>query len=110
MEFRANLRQPLEILENNEKFPFDVVICGNDRIAFVAYQLLLSKGFRIPEDVAVVGYDNTVGMSYLFIPSLTTVELPHYEMGKQAALHLIEHRENSYTHLLRCPLIIGKSC
>ncbi len=110
-DYKRGAKPLMEILENNnEKFPFDVVICGNDRIAFVAYQLLLSKGFRIPEDVAVVGYDNTVGMSYLFIPSLTTVELPHYEMGKQAALHLIEHRENSDTHLLRCPLIIGKSC
>ena len=110
-DYKRGAKPLMEILENNnEKFPFDVVICGNDRIAFVAYQLLLSKGFRIPEDVAVVGYDNTVGMSYLFIPSLTTVELPHYEMGKQAALHLIEHRANSDMHLLRCPLIIGKSC
>ena len=56
-DYKRGAKPLMEILENNEKFPFDVVICGNDRIAFVAYQLLLSKGFRIPEDVAVVGYD-----------------------------------------------------
>ncbi|KGQ47134.1 substrate-binding domain-containing protein [[Haemophilus] felis] len=110
-DYKQGAEPLMKILESNHtEFPFDVVICGNDRIAFVAYQLLLSKGFRIPEDVAVVGYDNTVGMSHLFIPSLTTVELPHYEMGKQAALHLIENRTHSDTCLLQCPLIIGKSC
>lgn len=34
---------------------FDVLICGNDRAAFVAYQVLLAKGVRIPQDVAVMG-------------------------------------------------------
>lgn len=110
-DYRQGAEPLVEILENSiNDFPYDVVICGNDRIAFVAYQLLLSRGFRIPEDVAVVGYDNTVGMAHLFVPSLTTVELPHYEMGKQAALHLIEERENIETHFVKCPLIIGHSC
>ena len=40
---------------NDTEFPFDVVIGDNDQIAFVAYSLLLSKGFRIPEDVVVFG-------------------------------------------------------
>lgn len=39
---------------------FDSVVCGNDRIAFMVYQTLLAQGLRIPEDVAVVGYDNMV--------------------------------------------------
>lgn len=42
---------------------FDSVVCGNDRIAFMVYQTLLAQGLRIPEDVAVVGYDNMVGMA-----------------------------------------------
>ena len=37
------------------------LICGNDRIAFLAYQVLLSMGLRIPEQVAVLGYDNMIG-------------------------------------------------
>lgn len=42
------------------------MICGNDRIAFMVYQTLLGQGLRIPQDVAVVGYDNMVGIGDLF--------------------------------------------
>ncbi|WP_312754622.1 substrate-binding domain-containing protein, partial [Escherichia coli] len=56
---------------------FDVLICGNDRAAFVAYQVLLAKGVRIPQDVAVMGFDNLVGVGHLFLPPLTTIQLPH---------------------------------
>lgn len=98
---------PLKTLLNDESQPFDydVIVCGNDRIAMLAYHLLLAKGFRIPEDVAVVGYDNMVGVASLFIPSLTTVQLPHYEMGRQSALYLIEGKQDVKTHFIHCPLV-----
>ncbi|OCG14873.1 transcriptional regulator [Gilliamella sp. Fer1-1] len=92
----ANLAQEymvtIDILKQhcNKKPDFDVLICGNDRIAFVAYQFLLGRGFHIPNDVAVLGYDNMVGTGELFYPPLTTVQLPHYEIGEQAALHIID--------------------
>ncbi|WP_145600997.1 LacI family DNA-binding transcriptional regulator [Yersinia frederiksenii] len=84
---------------------FDVLICGNDRIAFLAYQVLLAKGITIPQQVAVMGYDNMVGIGELFLPPLTTVQLPHYDIGREAALHLIERRESRLTHRLPCPLL-----
>lgn len=99
-----------KILNSGENFPFDVVICGNDRIAFLAYQLLLSHGYKIPEDVAVVGFDNMVGVTHLFRPPLTTVQLPHYEMGRQATLHFIENRQHKEIKRLFCPLVFGESC
>ncbi len=74
----------------------DSVVCGNDRIAFMVYQTLLAQGLRIPEDVAVVGYDNMVGIGDLFLPPLSTVQLPHYEIGRLSALHIINgdsHRD-----------------
>ncbi|KAE9847240.1 transcriptional regulator, partial [Escherichia coli] len=52
---------------------FDSVICGNDRIAFMVYQTLLGHGLRIPQEVAVVGCDNMVGIGALFLPPLSTV-------------------------------------
>jgi len=73
---------------------FDVLVCGNDRIAFLAYQVLLAKGIAIPQQVAVLGYDNMVGIGDLFLPPLTTVQLPHSEIGREAVLHLIEQRPN----------------
>lgn len=66
---------------------FDVLICGNDRAAFVAYQVLLAKGVRIPQDVAVMGFDNLVGVGHLFLPPLTTIQLPHDISGGK--LHCI---------------------
>ncbi|MGR7615904.1 LacI family DNA-binding transcriptional regulator [Klebsiella aerogenes] len=57
---------------------------------------LLAQGLRIPEDVAVVGYDNMVGIGDLFLPPLSTVQLPHYEIGRLSALHIINgdsHRD-----------------
>lgn len=75
---------------------FDAVVCGNDRVAFVVYQVLLSLGLRIPDDIGVLGYDNMVGTGELFLPPLSTVQLPHYEIGRLSALHIIEgntHRD-----------------
>lgn len=95
---------------NPDQFDYDVVVCGNDRIAMLAYQLLLARGLRIPEDVAVVGYDNMVGVAHLFLPPLTTVQLPHYEMGREAALHLIEGRTGNDVVPIECPLIERESC
>ena len=98
------------LAKGKEYFDYDVIVCGNDRIAILTYQLLLWQGFRIPKDVAVVGYDNMVGVANLFLPLLTTVQLPHYEMSKQAALHLIENRKGSEISPIKCPLIVRESC
>lgn len=56
----------------------------------------MGQGLRIPQDVAVVGYDNMVGIGDLFLPPLSTVQLPHYDIGRLSALHIIHgdnHRE-----------------
>ncbi|MEQ4710390.1 LacI family DNA-binding transcriptional regulator [Providencia huaxiensis] len=90
---------------DNKKPDFDVIICGNDRIAFLAYQVLLSHGLRIPQDIAVLGYDNMIGVGELFYPPLSTVVLPHYQLGQQAALHIIEERHQSRVEYVACDLL-----
>ncbi|MEG1213139.1 MAG: substrate-binding domain-containing protein, partial [Leclercia sp.] len=50
----------------------------------------------IPQDIGVLGYDNMVGTGELFLPPLSTVQLPHYEIGRLSALHIIngsQHRD-----------------
>ena len=84
---------------------FDLLICGNDRIALIAYQFLLGQGLKIPADIAVLGFDNMVGVAELFYPPLTTVQLPYYAMGQRAALHLIESKDEPFTHRVGCPLV-----
>lgn len=70
----------------------DAIFAGNDLIAFGCYRALYEKGYKIPEDMSVVGFDN-VAMSSLIEPPLTTVDQPTYQMGYQAADLLIRYIE-----------------
>ncbi|WP_392564246.1 LacI family DNA-binding transcriptional regulator [Orbus wheelerorum] len=87
----------------------DVIICGNDRIALLVYQVLLGLGYKIPQQVAVLGYDNMVGIGELFYPPLTTVQLPHYQIGERAALHIINRIKDKQEYKIDCPLLIRQS-
>jgi DNA-binding LacI/PurR family transcriptional regulator len=83
----------------------DCVICGNDRVALVAYQHLLFRGFRIPNDIGILGFDDMVGVAGLFLPPLSTIRLPHEEIGRAAALHIILGRKQSRIYRIACPFV-----
>jgi DNA-binding LacI/PurR family transcriptional regulator len=105
-------RDSVELLERHfspGQRDCDVVVCGNDRVAFMVYQVLLAQGWKIPQQVGVLGYDNMVGIGQLFLPPLTTVQLPHYELGRQAALHLINQLDHRETRKVACPLLLRES-
>jgi LacI family transcriptional regulator len=57
------------------------VFCYNDRMAMGAYRAARELGLKIPEDLSVVGFDNQEIIAANLFPALTTVALPHYEMG-----------------------------
>jgi LacI family transcriptional regulator len=69
--------------------PPTAIFLSNDMMAVGAYDALKERGLRIPDDVSVVGYDDRE-IAQFMRPPLTTVVLPHYEMGLQAAEALIE--------------------
>ncbi|MBV9275344.1 MAG: LacI family DNA-binding transcriptional regulator [Verrucomicrobia bacterium] len=83
----------------------DCVICANDRVALVAYQYLLSRGLRIPQDVGVLGFDDMVGVGGLFLPPLSTIRLPHEEIGRAAASHVILKRKKGGIYRVKCPFV-----
>jgi len=58
-------------------------ICMNDRVAFGAYQALREAGMAIPDDVSIVSFDDSELAAWLR-PQLTSVALPHSEMGRRA--------------------------
>jgi LacI family transcriptional regulator len=66
------------------------IFCGNDMMALGCYEALKEMGLDIPGDVAVVGYDDREIAQYMR-PPLTTVLLPHYQMGVEAAEYLIDN-------------------
>ncbi|MFH8839164.1 LacI family DNA-binding transcriptional regulator [Streptomyces sp. NPDC017868] len=57
------------------------LFCGNDRMAMGAYDAIKERGLRIPDDVAVVGYDNQELIAAYLRPKLTTLALPFEAMG-----------------------------
>ncbi|MDM7990693.1 LacI family DNA-binding transcriptional regulator [Arthrobacter sp. zg-Y877] len=83
------------------------LVCLNDRLAFGAYQALTERGLKVPEDVSVVSFDNDEIASYLR-PGLTTVGLPHEEMGARAVSLLLEGEAHG-EHLIEMPVIIRSS-
>lgn len=68
------------------------ILCSSDLLAAGAMQAAKSAGFRVPDDVAVTGFDSFSFSAYLD-PPLTTVRVPAYEMGRRAASSLIERLE-----------------
>ena len=68
----------------------DAVFCGNDLIARGVADALRESGVRVPQDVAVVGYDNWEVMAESARPPLTTVDLDLVEIGRVAALRLLD--------------------
>jgi LacI family transcriptional regulator len=59
------------------------LICFNDRLALGAYQALDDFGLKVPADVSVVSFDDHPIAAWIR-PKLTTVALPHYELGRKA--------------------------
>lgn len=68
------------------------VMCYNDRMAMGVYSAANALGLKIPEDLSVIGYDNQTVIAEFLVPFLTTIELPHYEMGDQAVSYLFRHK------------------
>ncbi len=63
---------------------FTAVLAGNDLLALGCYELLAERGLRAPDDLSVVGF-NDMHFADRFDPPLTTVRIPHHEMGRRAA-------------------------
>ncbi len=61
----------------------DAVLCGNDQMAVGAIRAILEAGVSIPDDIAVMGFDNNFPGT-LVHPSLSTVSVPKQRMGSEA--------------------------
>lgn len=89
------------------EFRPEAVFCGNDYMAAGALKCLRESGIRVPEDVAIIGYDNNdlcVGL----VPSLTTVDAHHEKLGKLLAkelLSLIDHKTKSVSRFVNPVLV-----
>lgn len=73
---------------NHEDSP-TAIMCVNDEIAKYLISGLLKHSIRIPEEIAVTGFDDLAFSKYLQVP-LTTVKQPNYELGRLSAKELLD--------------------
>ena len=66
----------------------EVVFCSSDTLAIGAVQECHRLGWKIPERMAIAGYGD-VDLAAQLYPSLTTVRVPRYEMGREAVRQLL---------------------
>ncbi|MGP3921000.1 LacI family DNA-binding transcriptional regulator [Nonomuraea sp. 10N515B] len=79
-----------------EQFPkVTAVAAFTDRMAMGVYMACFERGIRVPQDMSIVGFDDQVLVSEALRPGLTTVALPHRQMGKWAVGRLIERIESA---------------
>lgn len=91
----------------------DGIFSSNDTAAVACIRELKAAGLRVPEDIAVVGFNNDP-ISRVIEPNLTTIHYPGLEIGEQAATTLIQQLKNRAGHqlnriMLNHELIIRKS-
>jgi LacI family transcriptional regulator, galactose operon repressor len=79
------------------------VICLNDRIAFGAYQAAQEAGLTIPDRLSVVSFDDS-DLARWLRPDLTSIALPHYELGRRAVRLLLAADAGAGTHLVPMPV------
>ncbi|QFQ97010.1 LacI family DNA-binding transcriptional regulator [Streptomyces phaeolivaceus] len=92
------------------------LFCFNDRMAAGVYRAAAELGLFVPGDLSVVGFDNQELVCEALYPALSTVQLPHYEMGARAVAQLLALTRTpgrppgpDAQELLSCPLVARAS-
>ena len=109
---RSEARQAMQNFLTNNPPHFNAVFAGDDDLAVSVISALQSNGIKVPEDVAVVGFDDQRFAS-LMVPALTTVHAPTEEVGRvagQQMLKLLEGQEADCMSVLPTRVIYRQSC
>jgi DNA-binding LacI/PurR family transcriptional regulator/signal transduction histidine kinase len=77
-------RAAMRLLLDERRTRFEAVVAANDNMALGVVEALRDRGRRVPEDVAVIGFDD-IPETRFATPPLTTVRQPLYEQGRRAA-------------------------
>ncbi|HEY1021639.1 MAG TPA: substrate-binding domain-containing protein, partial [Flavisolibacter sp.] len=92
----------------------DGIFCTNDFVAAVCMRTLKEAGIVIPDDIAIVGFNNDA-IGKLIEPTLTTINYPGIDMGEIVARNLINHLkgisnlQQTNTIIVRSELVVRKS-
>ncbi|MDG6099231.1 LacI family transcriptional regulator [Alteromonas sp. ZYF713] len=106
----AGIEAAKHLLETTSALP-DAIVCAADIIAVGVLQQLKEAGIRVPEDVAVVGFDN-IQLAAFTTPGLTTVQQNTAQAGEKLVENLLLAIDGHPTddHLLPTNLVVRQSC
>ncbi len=109
----------MHVLTANRARP-TAIVCANDRSAIGVMLAAAQLGLSVPGDLSVVGYDDDENVAPWLVPALTTVRLPHREMGERAMRAVLAGAQDETPAalaepirtprtLLACPLVVRES-
>jgi len=104
--------EAVKTLLDKKNLKFEALVSSNDDMALSALQELKARGIKIPEDIAITGFDDVEETS-LVTPPLTTVHQPLYEMGEKSVemiLSIISGKDVPEKVFLPTKPIIRNSC
>ena len=93
--YTSGIRAVSKLLQTGK--PFDAVFAISDRMAAGAVSAAKSAGLRVPQDIAVIGFDNT-DITHLFEPPLSTVAQPQKSLGETAFQMLYDNLKTGAVH------------
>jgi LacI family transcriptional regulator len=104
-----NLESGYQMMQGfiKDRISLDAVFCANDVMAIGAMKAIEQAGYRVPEDIAVAGFDD-LSFSSLVKPPLTTIRQPIHEMGEIAVSLLMERIQGRFTGLPRKVVLPGE--
>ncbi|ELY3774259.1 DNA-binding transcriptional regulator CytR [Cronobacter dublinensis] len=89
--------------------PPTAIFCHSDVMALGAMSMAKRRGYRIPDDISIIGFDN-IALAEFCDPPLTTVAQPRFDIGREAMLLLLSqlngHTVSSGSRLLDCELVL----
>lgn len=90
-----------------------VILSGNDEIAMQVICAAHACGLHVPQDLAVIGFDDFRLISTNMVPALTTIALPYYDIGKRATERLIDivsgKPDDFGIERIPCPVVVRQS-
>jgi LacI family transcriptional regulator len=101
-----------QLFRSGAKAP-DAIFCGSDQIGRGIADSLRERGIRIPQDVALVGFDNWEVLAEATRPSLTTIDLNLKELGRETGRRMITMISGEALHgveRIPCTLVVRESC
>lgn len=91
------------------RFKPDAILCGQDPIAVEVYFVAQALGLQVGKDIGIASFDDWDIIPTLLQPGLTTMALPHYDMGQWAFNYLLDERSDKIKETARFSLVSRQS-